>query len=60
MDDGYLGNARLKRVGVELSLTEEQVKEYNDGTYDNYYTWVKDTFYNGKTKLVYVLYMSFY
>ena len=30
---------------------EEQVKEYNDGTYDNYYTWVKDTFYNGKTNL---------
>ena len=28
MDDGYLGNARLKRVGVELSLTEEQVKEF--------------------------------
>ena len=28
MDDGYLGNARLKKVGVELSLTEEQVKEF--------------------------------
>ena len=28
MEDGYLGNARLKRTGVELSLTEEQVKEY--------------------------------
>ena len=27
MDDGYLGNARLKRVGVELSYTEEQLKE---------------------------------
>ena len=27
MSDGYLGNDRLKRVGVELSYTEEQVKE---------------------------------
>ena len=27
MDDGYLGNARLKRIGVELSYTEEQLKE---------------------------------
>ncbi len=27
MDDGYLGNSRLKRVGVELSYTEEQLKE---------------------------------
>ena len=25
MDDGYLGNARLKRTGTELSYTEEQV-----------------------------------
>ena len=27
MSDGYLGNERLKRVGVELSFTEEQLKE---------------------------------
>ena len=28
MDDvGYLGNANLKKIGVELSYTEEQVKE---------------------------------
>ena len=27
MDDGYLGNARLKRTGTELSYTEEQVVE---------------------------------
>jgi hypothetical protein len=27
MSEGYLGNDRLKRVGVELSYTEEQVKE---------------------------------
>ena len=27
MDDGYLGNARLKRIGTELSYTEEQVIE---------------------------------
>jgi len=27
MDDGYLGNARLKRIGTELSYTEEQVLE---------------------------------
>jgi hypothetical protein len=27
MSDGYLGNDNLKRIGVELSYTEEQVKE---------------------------------
>lgn len=27
MSDGYLGNDRLKRVGVEISFTEEQAKE---------------------------------
>ena len=27
MDDGYLGNSRLKRTGTELSYTEEQVIE---------------------------------
>jgi len=27
MDDGYLGNARLKRTGTELSYTQEQVIE---------------------------------
>lgn len=26
--DGYLGNPNLKRVGVTLNFTEEQVKEY--------------------------------
>jgi hypothetical protein len=27
MEDGYLGNARLKKVGVELSYTKEQLEE---------------------------------
>jgi hypothetical protein len=27
MSDGYLGNDNLKRIGVELQYTEEQVKE---------------------------------
>ena len=27
MNDGYLGNVNLKKVGVELSYTEEQVAE---------------------------------
>jgi hypothetical protein len=27
MDDGYLGNARLKRTGTELSYTQEQIEE---------------------------------
>jgi hypothetical protein len=27
MEDGYLGNARLKKAGVEISYTEEQVLE---------------------------------
>lgn len=27
MSDGYLGNDNLKRIGVELSYTEEQIKE---------------------------------
>jgi hypothetical protein len=27
MDDGYLGNSRLKRTGTELSYTKEQVEE---------------------------------
>ena len=27
MSDGYLGNDRLKKVGVEISFTEEQAKE---------------------------------
>lgn len=26
--DGYLGNPNLKRVGVSLQFTEEQIKEY--------------------------------
>ena len=37
MDDGYLGNARLKRVGVELSYTEEQLKEILKCTEDPVY-----------------------
>lgn len=37
MDDGYLGNARLKRVGVELSYTEEQLKEIVKCTEDPVY-----------------------
>jgi hypothetical protein len=28
MADGYLGNDRLKKVGVEISFTEEQAKEF--------------------------------
>ena len=28
MADGYLGNDRLKKVGVEISFTEEQTKEF--------------------------------
>jgi len=27
MDDGYLGNARLKKAGVQISYTEDQVEE---------------------------------
>jgi len=44
MDDGYLGNARLKRVGVEISYTEEQLKEIVKCTEDPVYfirTYVK-------------------
>jgi hypothetical protein len=44
MSDGYLGNDRLKRVGVELSYTEEQVKEIIKCTEDPVYfirTYVK-------------------
>jgi hypothetical protein len=37
MSDGYLGNDRLKRVGVELSYTEEQVKEIIKCTEDPVY-----------------------
>jgi len=37
MDDGYLGNARLKRIGVELSYTEEQLKEIVKCTEDPVY-----------------------
>ena len=28
MSEGYLGNERLKKVGVEISFTEEQAKEF--------------------------------
>jgi len=28
MNDGYLGNSNLKKVGVELSFTEEQTQEF--------------------------------
>ena len=44
MNDGYLGNERLKRVGVELSYTEEQVAEILKCTEDPVYfikTYVK-------------------
>jgi hypothetical protein len=37
MSDGYLGNEKLKRVGVELSYTEEQVKEIIKCTEDPVY-----------------------
>ena len=44
MNDGYLGNERLKRVGIELSQTEEQVAEILKCTEDPVYfirTYVK-------------------
>lgn len=44
MSDGYLGNANLKRVGVELKYTEEQVTEILKCTEDPVYfirTYVK-------------------
>ena len=28
VDNGYLGNAKLKRPGVQISFTEEQTKEF--------------------------------
>ena len=37
MNDGYLGNERLKKVGVELSFTEEQLKEIIKCTDDPVY-----------------------
>jgi len=37
MSDGYLGNDRLKRVGIEISYTEEQVKEILKCTEDPVY-----------------------
>ena len=37
MSDGYLGNANLKRVGVELKYTEEQVTEILKCTEDPVY-----------------------
>ncbi len=37
MSDGYLGNDRLKRVGVELSYTEEQIKELIKCSEDSVY-----------------------
>ena len=37
MSDGYLGNDRLKKVGVELSYTEDQVKEIIKCTEDPIY-----------------------
>lgn len=42
--DGYMGNARLKRAGVELSFTEEQTKEFIKCSLDPVYfikTYVK-------------------
>jgi hypothetical protein len=37
MDDGYLGNSRLKRTGTELSYTQEQVEEILKCTEDPVY-----------------------
>lgn len=37
MSDGYLGNDRLKKVGIEISYTEEQVKEILKCTEDPVY-----------------------
>lgn len=37
MDDGYLGNSKLKKIGVELSYTEEQVQEILKCTEDPVY-----------------------
>ena len=37
MSDGYLGNDRLKRVGIEISYTEDQVKEILKCTEDPVY-----------------------
>ena len=36
-NDGYLGNERLKKVGVELSFTEEQLREIIKCTDDPVY-----------------------
>ena len=44
MPEGYLGNERLKKVGVELSFTEEQAKEFVRCSQDPVYfikTYVK-------------------
>ena len=44
MDDGYLGNSRLKKAGVQLSYTEEQVEEIIKWSQDPVYfikTYVK-------------------
>jgi hypothetical protein len=44
MSDGYLGNDRLKRVGIEISFTEEQLKEFIKCSQDPVYfirTYVK-------------------
>jgi hypothetical protein len=44
MADGYLGNERLKKVGVEISFTEEQTKEFIRCSQDPVYfikTYVK-------------------
>jgi hypothetical protein len=37
MDDGYLGNSRLKKAGVEISYTEEHLKEIVKCTEDPVY-----------------------
>jgi ribonucleotide reductase beta subunit family protein with ferritin-like domain len=42
--DGYLGNHRLKKIGVDLSYTQEQVSEIVKCTEDPIYfikTYVK-------------------
>lgn len=44
MSDGYLGNDRLKRVGIEISFTEDQLKEFIKCSQDPVYfikTYVK-------------------
>ncbi len=44
MDSGYLGNSNLKKVGVDISFTEEQAQEFIKCAHDPVYfikTYVK-------------------